>query len=316
MLRGNAVEGSTCIDLHYYGSKTSKPISNAQSAPTGGMLMPATALSDSYALGRSAAETQRLIRQAQIYAPLTRQFFAAAGITAGMKVLDIGSGAGDVALLLADMVGPQGSVIGVEMNPVILDTARERVAAAGWTNVTFLAGDVRDIHLDNDFDAVVGRWVLMYLPDPVAVLQLLLRHMNPGGIVAFQESDFTYPPMALPPARVHQQVQQWTTPPPGSRGPDQQTGSKLHQIYQDAGLPAPQLRLTAPIGGGPEWPGYAYVADTVRSLLPMLQQMGLVTAEDVDIDTLADRLRAEVVSQGGVQMLPMVIGAWARHVAL
>jgi len=283
-----------------------------QYAPTGGIVLSAIDRSDTYALGRSAAETQRLIRQAQIYGPLTRQFFAAAGITTGMKVLDVGSGAGDVALLLADLVGPRGTVIGVEMNPTILDTARARVQTMGWTNVTFLAGDVRNIPLDDDFDAVVGRWVLMYLPDPVAVLQHLLRHVRPGGIVAFQENDFTYPPMALPPARLHQQVQQWTTPPSGRGGPDQQMGSKLHQTYQAAGLPAPQLRLDAPIGGGPDWPGYAYVADTVRSLLPMLQQMGLVTAEDVDIETLADRLRAEVVSQGGVQMLPIVIGAWAR----
>src|SRR5919199_191115 len=156
--------------------------------------------SDTYALGRSAAETQRLIRQAQIYGPLTRQFFATTGITAGMKVLDIGSGAGDVALLLADLVGPRGAVIGVEMNPAILDTARARVRAVGWTNVTFLEGDVHSIGLDDDFDAVVGRWFLMYLPDPAAVLQRLLRHLQPGGIVAFQENDFTYPPMSFPPA--------------------------------------------------------------------------------------------------------------------
>jgi len=156
--------------------------------------------SDTYALGRSAAETQRLIRQAQIYGPLTRQFFATAGITSGMKVLDVGSGAGDVALLLADLVGPRGAVIGVEMNPAILGTARARVRAVGWTNVTFLEGDVHNTGLDDDFDAVVGRWILMYLPDPVAVLHQLLGHLRPGGIIAFQENDFTYPPMSFPAA--------------------------------------------------------------------------------------------------------------------
>jgi ubiquinone/menaquinone biosynthesis C-methylase UbiE len=272
--------------------------------------------SDTYALGRSAAETQRLIRQAQIYGPLTRQFFATAGITSGMKVLDVGSGAGDVALLLADLVGPRGAVIGVEMNPTILDTARARVRAVGWTNVTFLEGDVHSISLDDDFDAVVGRWILMYLPDPVAVLHQLLSHLQPGGIIAFQENDFSYPPMSFPPAPLHQQVKQWTIPPPGRGGPDPRMGSKLHQTYLDAGLPAPQVRLDAPIGGGPDWPGYAYVADTVRSLLPMLERMGMVTAENVGIETLADRLRAEVVGQGGVQMLPIVIGAWARKPSL
>jgi ubiquinone/menaquinone biosynthesis C-methylase UbiE len=268
--------------------------------------------SDNYLLGHSAAETRRLIRQAQIYGPFTRQFFAAAGITAGMTILDVGSGAGDVALLLAELVGPGGAVIGVDMNPTILDTARERVRAAGWTNVTFLGGDVRSIGLDNDFDAVVGRWVLMHLPDPVAVLHQLLRHLKPGGIIAFQESDFTYPPTTVPPTPLHQQVVQWTTSLPGHGGPGRQMGSKLYQTFLDAGLLAPQLRLDAPIGGGPDWPGYVAVADVVRSLLPMLEQMGIVTAEEVGLETLADRLRAEVVGQRGIQMLPIVIGAWAR----
>jgi SAM-dependent methyltransferase len=268
--------------------------------------------SDSYALGRSAAETRRLIRQAQIYGPITRQFLVSAGIGAGMKVLDVGSGAGDVALLVADLVGPRGAVVGVEMNPAILETARARVSAVGWTNVTFLDGDVTSIGLDDDFDAVVGRWILMYIPDPVAVLRGLLGRVRPGGIIAFQENDFTYPPTTFPPAPLHQQVMRWTTPPSGSGGPDQQMGSKLHRTYLDAGLPDPQLRLDAPVGGGEDWPGYAYVADTVHSLLPMMEQMGLVSADDVDIETLADRLRAEVVGQRGVQMLPIVMGAWAR----
>jgi SAM-dependent methyltransferase len=273
----------------------------------GGKAVSATDPSDSYALGRSAAETERLIRQAQNYGPLTRQLFLAVGISSGMKVLDVGSGAGDVALLLADLVGPRGSVVGVEMNPTILETARARVRAAGWMNVTFFEGDVDDVGLDDDFDAVVGRWILMYLPDPVGVLRRLLSHLRPGGVVAFQENDFTYPPAPL-----HEKVKRWTTPPPGSPGPDQQMGSKLYRTYLDAGLRAPQLRLEAPIGGGEDWPGYAYVADTIRSLLPMLEQVGLVSAEEVEVDTLADRLRAEVVGGRGVQMLPIVVGAWAR----
>jgi SAM-dependent methyltransferase len=268
--------------------------------------------SDTYALGRSAAETGRLVRQAQIYGPITRQVFASSDITVGMKVLDVGSGAGDVALLLADMVGPRGAVVGIETNPTILEMARARVRAAGWTNVTFLEGDVRSIGLDEDFDAVVGRWILMYLPDPVAVLRRLLGHLRPGGVVAFQENDFTYPPTTFPQGPLHQQVVRWTTPPPGGGGPEQQMGSKLYRTYLDAGLPAPQLRLEAPIGGGEDWPGYAYVADTVRSLLPMLERMGVATAEEVGVDTLADRLRAEAVGLRGVQMLPIVVGAWSR----
>lgn len=147
------------------------------------------------------------------------------------------------------------------------------------------------------------------------LLRQLLGHLRPGGIVAFQENDFAYPTMSLPPAHVHQRVMQWTRPPTGRGGRDVRMGSELNRTYLDAALSAPQLRLDAPIGGGPGWPGYAYVADTVRSLFPMLEQMGIVTADDVGIETLADRLGAEVVDRRGVQMLPIIIGAWARKEA-
>src|SRR5262245_59589433 len=104
--------------------------------------------SDGYVLGRSESETRRLILQDQIYGRLTRRFFQAAGIGPGMKVLDLGSGAGDVALLVADLVGPAGRVVGVDMNADILETARARMTAAGWNNVTFAGGDAREMPLD------------------------------------------------------------------------------------------------------------------------------------------------------------------------
>ena len=92
-------------------------------------------------------------------------------------------------------------------------------------------------------------------------------------------------------------------------GPDPEMGLKLFKTFLDAGLPAPQLRRDVPVGGGP---GYAYVAATVRSLLPFLERAGAVSAEEVGVDTLEDRLRAEVVGQDGVQLLPAIVGAWAR----
>lgn len=267
---------------------------------------------DTYVLGRSDAETRRLIIQHQIYGPITRRFFQAAGIGAGMKVLDTGSGAGDVTLLLADLVGPRGRVVGVEMNASILDTARTRVASAGWGNVTFVSGEVHEIPLDPDFDAVVGRWVLMYQPDPAATLRCLADRVRPGGIVAFQENDFTYPPAVFPPSDLSRQLQRWTVPPPGTPGPEMQMGTKLFKAYLDAGLPAPELHVEAPVGGGADWPGYDYVAETLRSLLPALHRVRGLDPGQVDIDTLAARLRDDVTSRQAIQMLPIMYGAWAR----
>ncbi len=269
-------------------------------------------VSDNYILGRTEAETRRLILQDQIYGPLTRRFFQAAGIGTGMKVLDIGSGAGDVALLLAELVGPRGRVVGVEMNPAIIETARARVAAAGWSNVTFVTGDVHKIALDRDFDAVVGRWVLMYLPEPAAMLRHLATHVRAGGIVAFHENDFTYPPAVFPPSDLTRQIERWVVPPPGTPGPEMHMGTRLFKTYIDAGLPAPELMVEAPVGGGPDWPGYEYLVETFRSLLPALSRLTGLDPSKIGIDTLAERLRDDVTSRGAIQMLPIMFGAWAR----
>jgi SAM-dependent methyltransferase len=270
---------------------------------------------DDYLLGRSDRETRRLTLQHQIYGPLTRRVFEAAGIGAGMRVLDLGSGAGDVALLLAEMIGPRGRVVGVDMNGAILETARARASAAGWTNVTFLEGDVRTLELERGFDAAVGRFVLMYLPEPAAMLRHLATRVRRGGILAFHENDFSYPPATFPPTPLFDSLREWLIPRPGETpgaGVEFQMGTKLFRTYLEAGLPTPELRMEAPIGGGPDWPGYVYLAETARSLLPGLQRATGIDPARVDIDTLADRLRAEVTGRNGIHMLPLMIGAWAR----
>jgi ubiquinone/menaquinone biosynthesis C-methylase UbiE len=268
-------------------------------------------------LGHSDAETRRLILQHQLYGPITRCLFEAAGIGAGMRVLDVGSGAGDVTLLLADLVGPRGSVTGVDRNAAILETARARVGAAGWQHVSFLAGDAHELPLTPGYDAVVGCWVLMHTPDPVALLRTLAALLRPGGVIAFQESDFTYPPTIFPPSELSANVQRWSIPDvaamPAAVG--MTMGTRLYRAYLEAGLPGPELRLEAPIGGGPDWPGYGYVAETLRSLLPALERTTGLDPAEVQIDTLADRMREDAVSGGRIQLLPIVIGAWARRPA-
>ncbi len=159
---------------------------------------------------------------------------------------------------------------------------------------------------------MVGRWILMHVPDPVDVLRRARALLRPGGLVAFLESDLTPPVRTYPPAPLHELVAKWTARLDDARGPAADMGLQLFRTFLDAGLPAPQLRLEAPIGGGLDWPGYAYVADSVRSLLPHLEQAGAVTAAEADVETLEERLRAEVVSERGVQILPTVIGAWSR----
>ncbi len=89
-------------------------------------------------------------------------------------------------------------------------------------------------------------------------------------------------------------------------------GPKLIRSFVAAGLPTPSVRIDTPVSGGRDWPGYEFLAATMLSLLPMLVALGGVDEREVDVDTLADRLRDEIVANDSVQPLVSVYGAWAR----
>src|SRR5260370_41995804 len=98
---------------------------------TGGMTK------ESYPFRSSEAERQRLIAQDGLVAPSTRRLFEQAGIASGMRVLDIGSGPGDVAFLAARVVGPTGEAVGCQPDPAPAALAQQRGRAARLTNGRF-----------------------------------------------------------------------------------------------------------------------------------------------------------------------------------
>src|SRR5215475_1260054 len=105
-----------------------------------------------YPLGHTDAEHERLIRQAKQVAPITERFFREAGIRPGQRALDLGSGVGDVAMLVARMVGPSGEVVAIERDPKSIGKARARVTEAGFHNVSFNESDVGEITDEKPFD--------------------------------------------------------------------------------------------------------------------------------------------------------------------
>ena len=170
------------------------------------------------------------------------------------------------------------------------------------------------VRTDQRFDAAVGRWILMYLDTPSMTLRRLATLLKPAGIVAFNEMDLSFAPGTFPATALGDELRRLMVPPPGAPGPDTRMGTKLFKTFLEAGLPAPELRLEAPIGGGADWPGYEYIAETVRSLLPAIQGAMGRDAIGLDVDTLAARLREQVLAIDAVQMLPVIIGAWSRSI--
>ena len=277
--------------------------------------MAQTALADpDYVMGRSEAEAQRLMLQAQLYDRITRRFLADAGLATGMTVLDVGSGTGDVAFAAADLVGPTGRVVGVDANPAILEMARTRAQEEGRDNVVFVAGDCRTVALPDHFDAAIGRLVLMYTADVSETLRTIVDRVKPGGVVAFAEADFSsvlgY--MQAGPASVSRSLWEWGERAFACAGIHTAMAPQLHRAFLAAGLGVPEMVLQAPLGGADEWPGYEWAAASLRSLLPVLEQYGIVTAEILDPESLAMRCRAEVAHTGFPFMMIPLVTAWAR----
>ena len=265
-----------------------------------------------YTLGRTSHETTRLIEQSRIYGESTQRLCQRSGISEGMQVLEIGSGAGDVALAIAELVGPTGKVVGVDVNAAILNTARQRGTDAGLQNVEFIAGDARALDFSDKFDAIVGRFVLMYMANPSAAFAKLITHLKPGGIAAFQEPEYTlYPAIPHPDTPLMNQLIRWILDVFAHSGAHLNMGIGLYRAFVDAGLPPPTMHLESPIGAAKTWEGYRYMATIFQSLLPLLEKYGLATAEQVGVDTLAARIRREVIASKRPFFLPLHVAAYA-----
>ena len=267
-----------------------------------------------YVLGHSGQELDRLSRQAEIFAPFTRQLFQQAGIGGGMRVLDVGCGGGDVALLASELVGPRGMVIGADQAISAVQRATERARALQMGNVQFFEGDPTEMHFDRPFDAIIGRFVLMYYPDPVDAIRKLAGHVRDGGLIVFQEFDMANC-CSLPPAPTFERHIDWIKQSLIATGARTQLGLELYSVFVNAGLPGPSMRMDAVIGGRPDCPAFELVAEVARSLLPAMEKLKIATAKEVDISNLVGRIRNEVVGARGVVLSPGLIGAWSRKTA-
>jgi ubiquinone/menaquinone biosynthesis C-methylase UbiE len=151
-----------------------------------------------YLLGHARHELQRLIRQAQFFMPQTEHLFRLAGIEPGMHVLDVGSGMGDVAFAAASLVGPTGKVVGIENADEAIQAASARAQEYGLEHVTFIHADLNTYVPEQQFDALVGRFILIHQPDPVTSLRHLAQFVRPGGLIAFQETEFPDRLLSIP----------------------------------------------------------------------------------------------------------------------
>jgi SAM-dependent methyltransferase len=264
----------------------------------------------SYALGTSDHEIERLDRQSASIESATRMLLRASGILPGMRVLDLGTGIGHVAMLIAEMVGPEGRVVGIDNSQKLLDVAALRAAA--WPQVRFIHGDVRDWRAGETFDAIVGRLILFHLADPVSVLRHHTAALRAGGLLLALDFDLGAA-RAEPALPLVTEALGWVNAAFRHAGASPAIGTKLALLLAEAGLADVQgfgvQGYIAP--GDPRGP--ALLSGVVRTLAPQIAAAGLATPEQIGIDTLEARIAEAVRSAGAVVLPPVLGGAWARN---
>jgi SAM-dependent methyltransferase len=263
-----------------------------------------------FGLGIGDEELARLEAQGAALVPATRMIFAEAGIRPDMRVLDLGCGAGDVSFVAASLVGPDGSVVGVDSSPDALARARLRAAQRGLTQVQFVEGDINDPAPGGPFDAMVERLALWLVPDPAEVLRRQATVLRPGGLVVPIEYDLSMS-RSLPENASFTQVNSWLIEA-FARAGLVMLGPRLWAIVQEAGLrPVGMIGIQPHFGPGDEV-GLAYWVESMRVAAPLIVGTGVATAEEIGMETFEQRVRDE--AQGNPALVaasPMLLSAWA-----
>jgi ubiquinone/menaquinone biosynthesis C-methylase UbiE len=261
---------------------------------------------NAYPLGTTDFEHQRLVRQAAWVAPHTERLFRRAGIGPGQRVLELGSGVGDVALIVGQLVGNTGEVVGVDREARSLARASARMKELGLTWVRFEQKDVVELPAHESFDAAVGRYILMYVRDPAAILRDAARLVRPGGTIAFLDTSFQSFIDACQDLPLWREASRVLTEVFWRNGADTEMGRHLSAAFVGAGLPEPETETYTLTGSEP------WMSDALLSLRPQIEALGIPFQHLGDLGTLQERLMAEVRARGQEVPLPQMVGAWAR----
>jgi protein-L-isoaspartate O-methyltransferase len=292
-----------------FGWKSFAELTNHASATRGCVTI--RRMANQYAWGNTDQERERLASQGDALRPATERLFRAAGIGPGMRVLDCGSGGGDVSIIAAELVTPSGQILGIDRDAGGVDAANRPVKDLGMNHVRFEVGDISSPPA-GPFDAIVGRLVLMYQADVEAVLGTLADRLQTGGVMAFMEYEHNPPNQVLmwPRNPSVDQLMRWMDAAFDVLGNQAHMGTRLPSLLRSIGLePQPPYELTGAVYTGDAV--LQHEATLVQSLSPVLTAHGIATEEETDVDSFAERAGAYLGSDPVLISGPH-LAVWAR----
>jgi ubiquinone/menaquinone biosynthesis C-methylase UbiE len=267
---------------------------------------PATAV---YALGRDPAESARLQRQSDELRPASAALLDRAGIRPGQAAIDLGCGPSGIIELLAERVSPGGRVVGLDADPAHVAMARELARERGLGHVEIVAADARRTGLPSgSFDLVHARTLLVTVPRPAAVVAEMVRLARPGGWVVGLEPDTEYS-LCYPAHPAWDRLCEIFHASFSRNGADLLIGRQLTELYREAGLEDIGVEARADVYRATD-SRRTVRADLVRSMRPMILQMGL--ADERELDELDRTVREHLDDPRTVVMPHLSFLAWGR----
>lgn len=253
---------------------------------------------------------ERLDRQ---IAPYGRLALDALAPKPGEAILDVGCGCGDTLLALAERVGAEGRVVGLDVSAPMLARARERVAEAGASQVTILEGDAAKASLEPEsFDAMFSRFGVMFFDEPAQAFSNFHTALRPGGRLAFVcwRGPQDNPWITVPMAAVATLLEFPPPPPPGSPGmlslADQ---ARVRGILTEAGFTNIALRSEdlAMVPGGGSLDG---AVEMFMEIGPVAAALRTSEADSATRQRVEDAVRQAFATQGGGEQVELGSGCW------
>jgi SAM-dependent methyltransferase len=259
------------------------------------------------ATGEAAAYRLRILHS--LYGPGTRRLLLDAGLRPGMRVADIGCGVGMVTAMLAQLVAPEGHVVGIDASAAQLAQAREQLHTGG-TNTRFVEASATKTGLPREsFDLVYCRFLLLHLPEPERALGEMRALLKPNGILVCEDADLTTSG-SEPPSALDAFADLFCRLGP-TRGLDYTLGRRLFHMVQAAGFPTPEVIFNQPVvarGENKRW-----LELSIAEAGPAFIDARVITAEELD-RTLAE-MRRLTADETILAVMPRMAQVWARKPA-
>jgi SAM-dependent methyltransferase len=261
-----------------------------------------------YAIRGGKEGKDRLDLVARVMLPTTLQLLDRAGLSRGMKCLDVGCGGGHVAVLMAGIVGPEGRAIGTDTDGEILALARKDAAVANVANVEFQQTDACVCLRREEFDLVYARFLLSHLSQPQNCLAAMAEACRQGGTIVIEDTDFSGS-FCYPTCAAYERYKELYQTVVQRRGGDSNIGPKLPAMFRGAGLDAVELHVIQPVYIHGE--GKLMAPITMSRISSALIAEGL--ASENEVQQILNDLNKTAADGETVMSLPRIFQVWGRH---